>query len=51
MKKLVFGLAIVIILGVTVMVMKVNESSTRIPYNNGFYSGAYNPNLPVIQGK
>lgn len=29
--------------------MNTKSAATKVPYNNGFYSGPYNPKLPVIK--
>ncbi len=53
--KILVALVIVVIVSITVGILmskpKVVENPnkvTKIPYNNGFYAGNYDPKLPVI---
>lgn len=54
MKKLIILAILITGVGLYMAKPKIVENPnkvTKVPYNNGFYAGNYNPNLPVIDPK
>lgn len=51
MKKLISVIIIVVLVLIIGVIFMSKPNPTKIPYNNGFYSGPYNPKLPIINPK